>query len=142
MPDLRHEVQEVFVDGEVEMAPVVVTGTLKRSLGGVNSRRRSADVHELAGGVELGALGPIISATTSFVRATTSPMALVLRKQTPDRLGRRAEAERSDRGNAQDRIAGAGGQVGLIDDTQRMRVSDGEWVVGAQEDRAPGRELA
>ena len=28
MPDLRHEVQEVVVDGEVEMARVVVTGTI------------------------------------------------------------------------------------------------------------------
>jgi ketosteroid isomerase-like protein len=28
MPDLRHEVQEVVADGDVEMARVVVTGTL------------------------------------------------------------------------------------------------------------------
>lgn len=35
MPDLRHEVQEVVVDGDVEKARVVVTGTMKRSFAGV-----------------------------------------------------------------------------------------------------------
>lgn len=30
MPDLRHDVQEVVVDGDVEMARVVVTGTMTR----------------------------------------------------------------------------------------------------------------
>ena len=35
MPDLRHAVQEVLVDGEVEMARVVVTGTMNASFGGV-----------------------------------------------------------------------------------------------------------
>ena len=34
MPDLRHDVQEV-VDGEVEMARVVVTGTMAASFAGV-----------------------------------------------------------------------------------------------------------
>jgi len=28
MPDIRHDVQEVVVDGDVEMARVVVTGTI------------------------------------------------------------------------------------------------------------------
>ncbi|MEO7571921.1 MAG: hypothetical protein ABIX10_05740 [Acidimicrobiales bacterium] len=32
MPDLRHAVQEVVVDGNVETARVVVTGTLMASL--------------------------------------------------------------------------------------------------------------
>lgn len=36
MPDLRHEVQEVVVDGDVEMARVVVTGTLTSSFGGID----------------------------------------------------------------------------------------------------------
>jgi hypothetical protein len=31
MPDLRHDVQEVVVDGDVEMARVVVTGTMARA---------------------------------------------------------------------------------------------------------------
>lgn len=35
MPDLRHEVQEVLVDGDTEMARVVVTGTLMAEFGGV-----------------------------------------------------------------------------------------------------------
>ena len=35
IPDLRHEVQEVLVDGDVEMARVVVSGTMKADFGGV-----------------------------------------------------------------------------------------------------------
>ena len=41
MPDLRHEVQEVVADGDVEMARVVVTGTLKSGFGGVDGTGRS-----------------------------------------------------------------------------------------------------
>jgi predicted ester cyclase len=40
MPDLRHEVQEVVVDGDVEMARVVVTGTMVSSFAGVEGSRR------------------------------------------------------------------------------------------------------
>lgn len=40
MPDLRHEVQEVLVDGDVEMARVVVTGTLRSAFGGVDGTGR------------------------------------------------------------------------------------------------------
>jgi len=40
MPDLRHDVQEVVVDGDVEMARVVVTGTLTASFGGVEGTGR------------------------------------------------------------------------------------------------------
>jgi len=35
MPDLRHDIQEVIVDGDVEMARVIVTGTLMAEFGGV-----------------------------------------------------------------------------------------------------------
>jgi predicted ester cyclase len=35
MPDLRHDVQEVVVEGDIEMARVVVTGTLTASFGGI-----------------------------------------------------------------------------------------------------------
>ena len=35
MPDLRHEVQEVLVEGDVEMARVVVTGTMQTGFAGV-----------------------------------------------------------------------------------------------------------
>jgi predicted ester cyclase len=35
MPDLRHEVQEVVVQGNVEMARVIVTGTLGHEFAGV-----------------------------------------------------------------------------------------------------------
>ncbi len=41
MPDLRHHVEEVVVDGEVEMARVVVTGTLTTSFAGVEGTGRS-----------------------------------------------------------------------------------------------------
>jgi predicted ester cyclase len=41
MPDLRHDVQEVVVDGDVEMARVVVTGTMQAEFGGVPGTSRS-----------------------------------------------------------------------------------------------------
>ena len=41
MPDLRHEVQEVLAQGNVEMARVVVTGTLHRDFAGVPGGGRS-----------------------------------------------------------------------------------------------------
>lgn len=41
MPDLRHEVQEVVVNGDVEMARVVVTGTLSGGFGGIEGTGRS-----------------------------------------------------------------------------------------------------
>ncbi len=41
MPDIRHEVQEVVVDGDVEMARVVVTGTMTTSFAGVEGAGRS-----------------------------------------------------------------------------------------------------
>ncbi len=41
MPDLRHEVQEVLTQGDVEMARVVVTGTLRQSFAGVQEREKS-----------------------------------------------------------------------------------------------------
>jgi predicted ester cyclase len=40
MPDIRHAVQEVVVDGDVEMARVVVTGTIKADFGGVEGTGR------------------------------------------------------------------------------------------------------
>jgi predicted ester cyclase len=41
MPDLRHEVQEVVVEGEVEMARVIVTGTMQATFGGIAGSGRS-----------------------------------------------------------------------------------------------------
>ena len=41
MPGLRHEVQEVVCAGDVEMARVVVTGTLRADFGGVRGSGRS-----------------------------------------------------------------------------------------------------
>jgi predicted ester cyclase len=35
MPDLRHEVQEVIAEGNVEVARVIVTGTLRGDFGGI-----------------------------------------------------------------------------------------------------------
>ena len=40
MPDLRHEVQEVVVDGDVEMARVIVTGMMKAPFGGIRGSGR------------------------------------------------------------------------------------------------------
>jgi len=40
MPDLRHEVQEVVVEGDVQVARVVVTGTLVQEFGGIPGRGR------------------------------------------------------------------------------------------------------
>lgn len=41
MPDLRHAVQEVVADDDVEMARVVVTGTLTTGFAGVEGTGRS-----------------------------------------------------------------------------------------------------
>ena len=41
IPDLRHTLQEVVVDGNVEMARVVVTGTMTEGFGGVEGTGRS-----------------------------------------------------------------------------------------------------
>ena len=41
MPDLRHDVQEVVVDSDVEMARVVVTGTIAASFAGVEGSGRN-----------------------------------------------------------------------------------------------------
>jgi predicted ester cyclase len=41
MPDLHHDVQEVVVDGDIEMARVVVTGTLATGFAGVEGTGRS-----------------------------------------------------------------------------------------------------
>ena len=40
IPDLRHAVQEVIVDGHVEMARVVVTGTMTAGFAGVEGTGR------------------------------------------------------------------------------------------------------
>ena len=40
MPDLRHAVQEVIVEGDVEMARVVVTGTMAAGFAGVEGSGR------------------------------------------------------------------------------------------------------
>lgn len=47
MPDLRHEVQEVLVDGDVEMARVIVTGTLTRTFGGIEGTGRSFQIDQV-----------------------------------------------------------------------------------------------
>jgi predicted ester cyclase len=41
MPDLRHDVRDVVVDGDVEMARVVVTGTMAANFAGVEGSGRS-----------------------------------------------------------------------------------------------------
>jgi predicted ester cyclase len=41
MPDLHHEVQEVVAQGNVEMARVIVTGTLRHDFAGVRGVGRS-----------------------------------------------------------------------------------------------------
>lgn len=46
MPDIRHDVQEVVVDGDVEMARVVVTGTLTSGFAGVESTGRGFQIDQ------------------------------------------------------------------------------------------------
>lgn len=46
MPDLRHQVQEVLVDGDIEMARVVVTGTMAAGFGGVEGTGRSFQIDQ------------------------------------------------------------------------------------------------
>lgn len=41
IPDLRHDVQEVLVEGNVEMARVVVTGTMVGGFGGIDGNGRT-----------------------------------------------------------------------------------------------------
>jgi predicted ester cyclase len=41
MPDLRHELQEVVAQGNVEMARVIVTGTLRHEFAGLPGSGRS-----------------------------------------------------------------------------------------------------
>lgn len=40
IPDLRHDVQEVLAEGDVEMARVVVTGTMRHGFGGAEATGR------------------------------------------------------------------------------------------------------
>lgn len=46
MPDLHHEVQEVLVDGDIEMARVIVMGTLAAGFAGVESTGRSFQIDQ------------------------------------------------------------------------------------------------
>jgi predicted ester cyclase len=46
MPDLRHDVQEVLMDGNVEMARVVVTGTMTKGFAGVEGTGRKFSIDQ------------------------------------------------------------------------------------------------
>lgn len=46
LPNIRHEVQEVVVDGDVEMARGVVTGTLASDFAGVKGTGRSCEIDQ------------------------------------------------------------------------------------------------
>lgn len=46
MPDIRHAVQEVVVDGDVEMARVVVTGTMQSSFAGIEPAGRRFQIDQ------------------------------------------------------------------------------------------------
>jgi predicted ester cyclase len=46
MPDLRHDVQEVVVEGDVEMARVVVTGTVRSGFASVEGTGRSFKIDQ------------------------------------------------------------------------------------------------
>jgi len=41
MPDIRHDIQEVVVEGDVEMARVIVTGTMAGGFAGLEGSGRS-----------------------------------------------------------------------------------------------------
>ena len=75
MPDLRHEVQEVVTQGNVEMARVIVTGTLLHDFAGVSGGGRSvrmdqAVICHLVGGKiaeawEIADVGSLVDDATS-----------------------------------------------------------------------------
>ena len=46
MPDIRHDVREVVVDGDVEMARVVVTGTVISGFAGLRGTGRSFPIDQ------------------------------------------------------------------------------------------------
>jgi len=46
VPDLRHDVQEVLVGDKVEMARVIVSGTIKKDFGGVVARGQRFEVDQ------------------------------------------------------------------------------------------------
>jgi predicted ester cyclase len=46
MPDLRHDVREVVVNGHIEMARVVVTGTLATGFGGIEGTGRGFQIDQ------------------------------------------------------------------------------------------------
>jgi steroid delta-isomerase-like uncharacterized protein len=46
MPDLRHEVQEVVAQGNVEMARVIVSGTLRHDFAGVPASGQSVRMYQ------------------------------------------------------------------------------------------------
>jgi predicted ester cyclase len=46
MPDLDHAVLEVVVDGDIEMARVVVTGTMAGSFGGIEGTGKSFQIDQ------------------------------------------------------------------------------------------------
>jgi ketosteroid isomerase-like protein len=46
MPDIRHDVREVVVDGDVEMARVVVTGTMTADFAGVAGTGRPFQIDQ------------------------------------------------------------------------------------------------
>ena len=46
MPDLRHDVREMVVGEDVEMARVIVTGTMQVSFGGVEASGRSFQIDQ------------------------------------------------------------------------------------------------
>jgi predicted ester cyclase len=46
IPDLQHRVQEVVVDGDIEMARVVVTGTMTAAFGGVGGAGQSFQIDQ------------------------------------------------------------------------------------------------
>jgi predicted ester cyclase len=47
MPDIRHDVRELFQDGETFIARAVVTGTLQGEFGGLRSDGRSFEIDQV-----------------------------------------------------------------------------------------------
>lgn len=46
IPDIRHTIQEVVVEGGVEMARVIVTGTMQSSFAGIDAAGRSFQIDQ------------------------------------------------------------------------------------------------
>ena len=91
IPDLQHHVQEVVVDGDIEMARVVVTGTMTAAFGGVGATGQRFQIDQavilhLQRGQGRGGVGDRRHRCAARAsRTLNGPSALTPRPETPQR---------------------------------------------------------